>query len=362
MVAKLRSWWQKTGSILYWLWQKIQQHPIATGVLVVLFALVVFIFAVYKFGWDWTGFTSGFGKITTTSTSNGITTATEKLPERTFLDWLQLLGALAIPVVVGFGTVWFTTKQGQVSNEENKDNQREAALQAYLNNMSELLLKEKLRESAEDAEVRKIARARTLTVLRGLDAVRKASVLQFLYESDLIDKDKYIIDLGGADLSGANIGRAHLFGSNLRAANLGKANLLGAYLESAYLAGANLRGADLRQADLIQTDLFRANLSGANLSMAGFYRANLLQASLEGADLRAANLLQANLNGANLRGANLSSRADLSEADLSRADMGRANLSGANLGGADLSGAVMLEANLSGAELLLAEQALQTHR
>jgi len=108
---------------------------------------VVFAVLVWIFGWDWTGFTGEFDKITTTRTSNGATTAAERLPGRTFLDWLQLLGVLAIPVVVGFGTVWFTTKQGQVSNEENKDNQGEALLQGYIDKMSELLLEKKLHES-----------------------------------------------------------------------------------------------------------------------------------------------------------------------------------------------------------------------
>ncbi len=71
--------------------------------------------------------------------------------------------------------------------------------------MSELLLHENLRGSAEDAEVRKIARVHTLTVLPRLDKVRKRSVLLFLHESELIDKDKPIVNLNGADLSEADL-------------------------------------------------------------------------------------------------------------------------------------------------------------
>ena len=65
-------------------------------------------------------------------------------------------------------------------NTEKKDNQRETALQTYIDKMSELLLEKHLRTSQPEEEVRKIARVRTLTVLRGLDANRKGSVLQFL--------------------------------------------------------------------------------------------------------------------------------------------------------------------------------------
>ncbi len=78
----------------------------------------------YWFKWNWTGFQS-----------------------KTLWDWLNLLGVLAIPAVVGFGTVWFTTQQGKVSSTENTDNQREALLQDYIDKMSDLLLKEHLRES-----------------------------------------------------------------------------------------------------------------------------------------------------------------------------------------------------------------------
>ncbi len=148
------------------------------------------------------------------------------------------------------------------------DNQREVALQAYIDKISELLLEKKLRESTEDDEARTIARVRTLTVLRGLDAIRKASVLQFLHESGLIGKDTRIISLQGADLSGAHLSSADLryadfIGANLRYAHLSSANLEGAYLNEAKLSGAKLNEANLRYADLSDADLNRANLKGA---------------------------------------------------------------------------------------------------
>ena len=62
---------------------------------------------------------------------------------KTLWDWLGLLAALAIPVAVAFGTLWFTTQQGKVSARENTDNQQEAVLQTYINVMSELLLDKK---------------------------------------------------------------------------------------------------------------------------------------------------------------------------------------------------------------------------
>jgi uncharacterized protein YjbI with pentapeptide repeats len=185
----------------------------------------------------------------------------------------------------------------------HKDNQREAALQAYIDHMSKLLLAQNLRHSLENEEVRKIARGRTLTVLRRLDAERKGSVLQFLHESTLLGKEGRIIDLTGADLSRAHLSRADLSGANLSHANLSRANLSGADLSEAILSEAILSG----------TNLSRTILSGTNLS-----EAYLMRANLRGADLIGANLNEADLSGAFLIGAILS----------------RANLSGANLSGA----------------------------
>ncbi len=77
-------------------------------------------------------------------------------PAKTLWDWLNLFGVLAIPVVVAVGAAWFTAQQGKVSDRENTDNQRETALQAYIDKMSELLLAHRLREATADEEVRTI--------------------------------------------------------------------------------------------------------------------------------------------------------------------------------------------------------------
>ena len=303
-------------------WKQIQQHRLLTLVIiVVLIAWIAFAMAVWWFGWDWTGFTAGAGKVTITRTPNGTNTATELQPARTLWDWLGLLAALAIPVVVGFGAAWFTSQQGKVSDAENTDNQREAALQAYIDKISELLLEKNLRGSEPEKEVRKIARVRTLTVLPRLDSKRKRSVLQFLYESGLIDRDKSIVDMHEADLSKADLSNANLYRADLRSAHLFEANLIGANLREAYLQGAKLIKADLEIAYLREANLGGANLGGANL-----YLANLTGADLSEANLTGANLLAADLTGA-----------DLSGADLTLAIPVGADLSGANLTGAKVT-------------------------
>ncbi len=309
--SRLRSWQQKTG-VSSWL-QKIKQHPVITTAIIVTCALIVVLIGGYLFNWGWTGF-NVYSIIWTVKTPGNTTfiEVDEQQSAKTLWDWLQLLGVLAIPAVVGLGTVWFTAQQGKVRDAENKDNQREAALRTYIDKMSELLLDKKLRGSAADDEVRKIARVRTITILFQLDARRIGYVFAFLREVGLMSNtpNSSTVSLSQADLSRID------------------------------LSNADLSEADLSEADLSEANLSEADLSEANLSEADLHGANLNEADLSGANLGGADLNGAFLNGAFLNGANLSG-----------ADLNGAFLNGANLSGADLHGAFLHGANLSGANL-----------
>jgi hypothetical protein len=198
-------------------------------------------------------------------------------------DWFQLA---IIPAVLVVGGFLLNNTLSATEREIALDKQREDALQAYIDSMSALLLEKKLRESGENDEVRTIARVRTLTVLPRLDGRREARVLQFLYESGLIDKDKLVVDLTGANLSGAELYGADLHGANLYrtglfAADLGVADLRGADLSGANLAKAYLREANLSGADLSEADLSYAYLTGAKVAQEQLNKAT----SLEGATM-----------------------------------------------------------------------------
>jgi len=304
----------------------MRKWPWVIGITVFVIFIVLAVLG-YRFQWDWTGLPEHVGPNTQ-----------QYQPAKTAWDWLQLAGVLAIPAAVWLGTMWFTTKQAQESSKENTDNQQEASLQAYIDKMSELLLANNLRKSQDEDEVRNIARVRTLTVLRRLDPTRKTSVLLFLHESELIDKDKCVIDLKGADLSFAHLGHAilnkHIISENrtiiVNAANLSEVNLVGANLNGASLAENSLYNADLSGADLNKADLSHAYLDSANLNKAILVKANLSHSDLSFVDLVGASLVGTNLRGAKLLGANLS-EANLSRANLEGADLSEADLSGANL-------------------------------
>ena len=231
--------------------------------------------------WDWTGFGG-----------------------KTGWDWMELL---IVPLVLAAGAFWFNSEQSarQQETEEYRAERQVAAdelraqeerLQAYLEQMGNLLIDEGLLDSQEDDETRYLARARTLAVLREADDSQKRIVVSFLAESGLAGSRN------GAD-------------------------------PVVSLANANLTGADLAQVDYLQ---------GADLTEADFFNASMPK-ELDGASLTRAQLDGADLTDVLLRSADLN-HADLSNANIKRADLREADLTGANLTGADFSEADLEDA------------------
>ena len=250
---------------------------------------------------------------------------------KTLWDWLQLLGVLAIPLVVVGATLLFGIQQSNLANQQHDndqkiasqqreadrqqtlDQQRQAILVTYQDNMKDLLLHQGLLTSKPTDEIRVIARTETLSAMRQLDGKRNRFLVQFLRDAHLIGinlitgKDQNIVnfenadlistDLSGVDLSGVNLRRVILYGANLSGAIL-SANLSGAGLSSANLSRAGLIGANLRDADLRG-----ATLTGAILVRADLTDTWLLRADLRGAAFTGAILTRAILDGADLTGA-----------------------------------------------------------
>jgi hypothetical protein len=216
----------------------------------------VFVVLVVLFGYayQWTGF--GQSKV-----------AQDVRPAKTLWDWLDLL---IVPIVLALGGYFLNSSQTRATQAAAERRAQDDALQAYLDQMSAMLIPKKDQPSLSDEHppdsLKAVARARTLTMLPRLKPDHKARVVQFLYESGLIAKGRPILDLRGANLIGANLNVADLSWAVLREANLSGANLSEADLSSANLSGVRLFDANLIGADLSGADLSGANLSGANLS------------------------------------------------------------------------------------------------
>jgi len=253
--------------------------------------------------------------------------------------------ALALALVALF----YNQVDTRTEREIALDKQREELLQAYLDRMAELLLDKGLRTSPPDAEVRNVARVRTISILTQLDVRRVEYVFAFLHEAGLLEAPEPIVSFKHARLTPVNWSQVRLRQINLSGADLSGADLSGADLSGADLSGADLSSVNLLYADLHGVTLIGANLSGAQLSGADLSKANLHGTDLHGTSFRKNNLLR----GISLREADLSG-ADLSHVNLRGADLHGANLNGADLRGTDfrgtdLRGATLFEANLQAA-------------
>ena len=281
------------------------------------------------------------------------------LPGKTIWDWLQLL---IVPVVIAGGGYWFNWQQRKRDVEIANQRAQDTALQAYLDQMTQLLVTEDVHKLLSDYRTRELIHARTLHVLEQLDleqlnkkcrgALRKGALLRFLYKTKLIlGKPPQSLPpppsiLFRADLKGANLKEPfNLEGAYLRGADLAGARLMYARLGDAHLKCANLSGADLRRADLsyadLSTDVDDQGCDPVNLSGAILCRANLAGANLSGANLARANLRGANLGlvPAKNRGAEYPQNTVLQNAILVKADLRDTNFTGADLRGANLKNA-----------------------
>jgi pentapeptide repeat protein len=205
-------------------------------------------------------------------------------------DWLDLLIVPAALLLIGgvFTAVQNLQQQAyeteRVAHEQLLADQRAdgEALQAYLDQMNSLLLQHNLRTSGANSDTRKLARARTLTVLASIEPSLKGQVMQFLVEANLVQSEpgeESIIRLSGADLSDADLSGADLSGADLSCRV--EATKYGTFVLCADLSGTDLINANLSGTKLSGADLSDADLSGALVSLEQLEQAK----SLEGATM-----------------------------------------------------------------------------
>lgn len=156
-------------------------------------------------------------------------------------------------------------QRAKEQRERDTDHAREVTLRAYLDDMTKLVLEHKLQDSQEGSAERAVAHAQTFMALRTLDGPRKGVLVQFLKESQLINRDKPIISLDLADLTSASLSSADLSGTGLQGANLRDADLRYADLRDSNLRAAVLSNTDLRNSDLRAAVLNNANLHNSDL-------------------------------------------------------------------------------------------------
>jgi uncharacterized protein YjbI with pentapeptide repeats len=203
-----------------------------------------------------------------------------------------LIGLFGIGITGALNT--YIANQNQIAQRElEQERAQETALQTYLTEIGDLILDDSspLSEASGGDGVSRLARAKTLTVLLGLDGGRERILLQFLKEEALINTHKPIVSLSGADLSGANLSGADLCDVALNDVDLRDADL-------SCLVEKTPQGVFKTCVNLSGSDLSGANLRGANLSSANLSGAELIEVNLEDANLSNVDLSNADLSGA----------------------------------------------------------------
>jgi len=157
---------------------------------------------------------------------------------------------------------------------------QDAALQAYYEQMGKLLIEDNLREAELHSDLRLLAEAETVTVLREINPTRKGQLISFLARALLIHTDDQLIVLASADLRHASLRGQALWEADFSYADLSHADLREADLSRANLAGTTLIGADLRRAGLGHADLALADLTNADVTDADLSNAKVTDEQL----------------------------------------------------------------------------------
>jgi uncharacterized protein YjbI with pentapeptide repeats len=187
-----------------------------------------------------------------------------------------------------------------VNTQLSQQTRQNTELQDYLATVGEL-------PSNPDSGAAAAVQAQTLTLLPNLNPEQKRTVIQFLYQANLINKDNpriglFFADLSSADLKGTDshenrfvLDNSDLHGANLTQANLQFISLDGSNLRYIHLVDTDLRNATLRSADLSDAYFDNVTLSGADLSDAKLSNVDLDQAYLDDVELSSTDLRGANL-------------------------------------------------------------------
>jgi hypothetical protein len=279
--------------------------PAAAIIFAALLVFAILIIMVTRVLWP-----DFYGAVTeTTSTTTHYTSSragdrvreVETLVERQKVTFWHLVGAFAIPVGGGFLIAWGGFKFNQKQRErdeiiENKQAQ-DSAIQAYLDQMSDLLVNQHLRSLPNGSDIHKLAEARTLEVLLGLDSERKRRPLKLVYGlgliTDLRGANLTNVDLSDANLSGANLlpydeqYPAKLSLHNLRDHALPSVDYLHSLAKHRSAELKRLRGLPSRQTHSLRNRLLgRKPITFTNLTDTKLANANLAGAILANADLR----------------------------------------------------------------------------
>lgn len=206
-------------------------------------------------------------------------------PAKTLFDWLDLL---IIPLSIGLLGWLYKEAEKSKTQRSEEERSRNESLNSFFNIITDLLQKNDLSGSPSN-QTKAMAKTRINMTLSQLDGGRKGQLLQFLYESDLIDVSPKLKLLG-----------ANFNDSILDQIVLGSSEIRGAFFKNALIKNANLNGIILNSCNLENVDL-----SGSLVDNSDFAYTNLKNSKMKNMDLTTVNFEGVDLTNADLRGSTI---------------------------------------------------------
>jgi NADH:ubiquinone oxidoreductase subunit 5 (subunit L)/multisubunit Na+/H+ antiporter MnhA subunit len=192
------------------------------GGAIIVAALLVFVILIIATRILWPEFIGAVTQ-TTTTTQHTSSRAEDRVREvhttikRQNVTFWHIVGSILIPITGGLLIGWAGFKFNQrprerdeaVENQQAQDN----AIQAYLDQMSDLLVDRHLRSLPKGSDIHRLAEAKTVEVLLGLDSERKRRPLKLVYGLGLImnrlhtaERDGALLDLENLSLNNPDTG------------------------------------------------------------------------------------------------------------------------------------------------------------
>lgn len=195
-------------------------------------------------------------------------------------DWLDLL---IIPLSVAI--IGWIYKEYEKSKDEKKDfeNKQNETLDSYFRVISDLIIKSNLLDINLNKESKIIARTRTIVAIEILNDERKGQVLQFLYESKLINNN--IIELLGANFKSSEVSGIVLKDTTIKGVYFCDSKFIRSYLDRSVFTACDFTNSDFSDSSMQNT-----NLSYTKLINCKLINIDLTTVDFEGADLTNADL------------------------------------------------------------------------
>ena len=235
------------------------------------------------------------------------TSSTNSYFRLTFKDLLNILIAVTVPIAIGIYTAVTTNQQMKTAKLEADERQRiahesfqQSIYNGFIDNIYQLHKDGELNDSYSPWA---FANARYRAVHRQLDTVRKAHVLQFLKEKELIGRDECITGCEEKQLkdiirlNALSFDYLQLFSEtgtlnqlNFKCIELDRVSLVNAIITNVDLSGVSFKGSNLNGAQFIGSTLNCAKFNGTQMDGTDLRKSNFTQAEFINVDLSTAKL------------------------------------------------------------------------